>query len=240
MNNIVKTKGFENAYKIFSSKKYDATFLIVGIALVIGAASLKFNPTSIDSYLSLFSGIGGMFVVIMQANRIGRPMFIAAILVTACDFYNYFKQEIMAKMILAIYGILLNFIGLFTYKSKIEVTKLKKTDLIITSIVGAIGVVVLVFFGKGLMKSGQPAFVFPLTVVLFVVQVCAKFLFIRGKALCGILFFIANFGYIIIYAALLLTVGKVQNYVYFAMYIMFTINAIKATVIWYHDEDKEN
>jgi hypothetical protein len=228
-------------YKIFKSRQWDISWLVVGIILVLIGTynSIKvegfftdgvFNVTIVTSCVG---GILGMIIVQLFANQKGRLGSGLGVIGAGLDTFNYYKFGLLGNVFVGVYCAILYFKGFVTIKQKLEVTKLTKLNLIVSLILAVFGAVVLYFFAGTILPEGAPIWVLVLNIVIFVVQVVSQYLMVEGKAISWIGWIVANFinialnGYVVSQGL----TPEALNYLF--MTIMYQLNSFKAAFLWF-------
>ncbi|MDR2842147.1 MAG: nicotinamide mononucleotide transporter family protein [Spirochaetaceae bacterium] len=220
-------------YKIFSGKLWDVCWLIAGIALVALSAYLGFDGLNTVFFTSSIGGVVGMIVVQLFANKHGKAGSAIGVAGACLDTFNYKSFGVLANVLIGIYCGILYIIGFFTLDKEITVTKATGKNLIISIILSIAGVAIILKFGRGFFGEDVAYWIFLLSIPAFLFQIIGQYLMIEGKAFCWIFWILANVANMTIQAYLYLSGTETMALVYFAMTFMYTLNAIKAMVLWY-------
>ncbi|MDR2748906.1 MAG: nicotinamide mononucleotide transporter family protein [Bifidobacteriaceae bacterium] len=222
---------------LFSSKIWDRLWLAAGILAIIVSSILTFEGFSLLFFTSLIGSILGLIIVLAMANLKGKFGSGLGVIGACFDGFNNFSYGIMAQFLMAIYAGATYLIGFFTLNKKIRVTSANFNNVLISSFVGVLGIIILYFFGFSIIPLDTPNWIFYITVVAFILQVVAQYLLISGKAASWYLWIAANVLNIIVYSGLYFLQLEPQAVFYLIMTIMYLLNSIKAVFVWLYTGD---
>lgn len=221
-------------YRVLKSRLWDIIWLTVGIVLV--TLSTIYSYTGVINLLlvtSFIGGIMGMIVVNLFANQKGKIASALGVVGACLDTFNNYRFGLLGNVFVGIYCGLLYLKGFFTLDQEIKVTKITKSNLIISAVICLVGGVILYFCSASILPDNAPLWVLALNIAVFLVQVISQYLMVEGKAVSWFGWILANIINILLQLYLVLVVGQMEALIYLAMTGMYLLNSIKATILWY-------
>ncbi|MDR2799290.1 MAG: nicotinamide mononucleotide transporter family protein [Bifidobacteriaceae bacterium] len=220
------------AVAFFSSRIWDRVWLVSGILAIIISSYFTFEEFNLLFFTSFIGSILGLIIVQAMANLKGKFGSGLGVIGACFDGFNNFSYGIMAQALLAVYAGATYIIGFFTLNKKIKVSSANMNNVLISASVGVLGIIIIYFFGQGLLPLETPDSIFYITVLSFILQVVGQYLMISGKALSWYFWILANILNIVVYSALFFLNLEPQAIFYLIMTVMYLLNSIKATFIW--------
>ncbi|MDR3127855.1 MAG: nicotinamide mononucleotide transporter family protein [Bifidobacteriaceae bacterium] len=226
------------ATKLFTSRIWDYLWLYIGIILILFFSIIDFTTWNVLWFTSTIGSVLGLVIVQAMANLKGKFGSALGVLGAVLDGFNNYNYGIMAQVLLVIYTGFTYIVGFFTLQKRIKVSQTNISNLIVSLTVGLIGIMILYFFGTGLLPANTPIYVFAITVLSFIIQVVAQYLMIKGKSLSWFLWTAANILNIFVYGELYFLKLEPMAIFYLIMTIMYLLNSIKAIFVWYSESEK--
>lgn len=224
----------KKVHSLLKSKQWDICWITLGIILVIISSIISSKGVlTLTTVTSFLGSIIGMTVVLLLANQSGKFATGLGIIGALFDTFNNYMFGLSGMMFVGIYAFFIYLKGFFSLGKQIAVSKVTKSNLIISLCIAIAGGILLFIYGSTILPSNAPQWVIYSNALVFIIQVVSQYLMVEGKAVGWLGFTIINVINLCLQSYIYFSGANPAALVYLAMTFMFLLNSIKALVLWY-------
>lgn len=227
------------AVKFFKSKGWDRFYFIYGFGITIISSIIAFMHEGQNMWLVLLTFIQtilGLSLVNFFANQKGKIGCYLGIPDTLLGAFNYCMNGSMGDMCVSIYSLVIYLRGLFFKKidNKMNISKMKRKNLIVTICVCILGsIIIFCFSDKIIFKyHNAPFWILVLNVAIFLIAMVCQYLQVEGVFLAWPLRLLQVACSVTLYIWLITVQDSYATLIYLAKQSIYLMNNVKGIVIW--------
>ncbi|MGX2946315.1 nicotinamide mononucleotide transporter [Enterococcus alishanensis] len=224
----------KKVHSLLNSKQWDIGWISLGIILVIISTIISSNGNiTLATVTSFLGSIIGMTVVLLLANQSGKFATGLGVVGALFDTFNNYMFGLSGMMFVGIYAFFIYLKGFFSLGKQIAVTKVTKSNLIVSLCIAVAGGILLLTYGSTILPNNAPQWVIYCNALVFIIQVVSQYLMVEGKAIGWVGFTVINVINLCLQSYVYISGANPAALVYLAMTFMFLLNSVKALVLWY-------